>query len=207
MTSPSDPTPDTDRDVEIGRAVARFRTNSGMTQAELAAKMRERGWKWVQPTAWSAEQGKRPLRLAEAVDLAAILSVPLDALLQDPLSRTIGELQVSRADAERRAREATEEETHLSARVRRLTDLKSAHNGQVISWGAAPGLCVMKAFDPDDWDQTAEILLFLGASDRDVSEIRELSLDTDAARPWFDAVNAIWKLLQVLLPTLHSDPE
>jgi hypothetical protein len=37
--------------------------------------MRERGWKWSQATVWSVERGDRPLRLAEAEDLAGVLGV------------------------------------------------------------------------------------------------------------------------------------
>lgn len=42
--------------------------------------MRDMGWKWSQATVWSVESGKRPLRLAEAQDVASILEVPLDRL-------------------------------------------------------------------------------------------------------------------------------
>lgn len=44
-----------------------------MSQKDLAERMRERGWKWSQATVWSIEKGERPLRLAEAEDVSAVL--------------------------------------------------------------------------------------------------------------------------------------
>lgn len=46
-----------------------------MSQQALADRMRERGWKWSQATVWAVEKGERPLRLAEAMDLAQILGM------------------------------------------------------------------------------------------------------------------------------------
>lgn len=60
-------------DMSIGRSVSAFRGD--MSQQALADKMRERGWKWSQATVWSVEKGERPLRLAEAMDLAQILGI------------------------------------------------------------------------------------------------------------------------------------
>lgn len=60
-------------DEQIGRNLTRARGE--MSQKELADRMREYGWKWSQATVWSVEKGERPLRLAEAEDLASILEV------------------------------------------------------------------------------------------------------------------------------------
>ena len=60
-------------DQRIGRNIQALRGD--MTQSDLAAGMRERGWKWTQPTVTSVEKGDRPLRLAEAVSLSEILEV------------------------------------------------------------------------------------------------------------------------------------
>lgn len=59
--------------------------------------MRDMGWKWSQATVWSVESGKRPLRLAEAQDVASILEVPLDRLTSS----------MSPADAHARAAAST----------------------------------------------------------------------------------------------------
>lgn len=68
-------------DHDIGRNVARLR--AGLSQQSLADKMRERGWKWSQATVWAVEKGDRPLRFAEAVDLARVLGKSLGELVQD----------------------------------------------------------------------------------------------------------------------------
>ena len=59
------------RDVLAGRNLAILRGD--MTQATLAAKMRDLGWKWSQATVWAVEKGDRPFRLAEAQDVLGLL--------------------------------------------------------------------------------------------------------------------------------------
>lgn len=60
-----------DDDRRIGENLARLR--GSLTQQALANEMRLRGWKWSQATVWSVEKAERPLRLAEALDVADIL--------------------------------------------------------------------------------------------------------------------------------------
>lgn len=62
-----------EQDKRIGQTVLTLRGD--MTQQAVAVAMRERGWKWSQATMWSIEKGDRPLRLAEADDLAGVLGV------------------------------------------------------------------------------------------------------------------------------------
>lgn len=77
----------------IGGAVRALRERRGASQEAVAEAMRKAGHeKWSQATVWSVEQGTRPLRLAEAADLAATLEVSIDDLLRVP------------DDVERRAR-------------------------------------------------------------------------------------------------------
>lgn len=64
-----------DLDREIGSNVQRERERLGVSQQVLADVMRERGWKWSQATVWAVEKGDRPMRLAEALDLAQVLDV------------------------------------------------------------------------------------------------------------------------------------
>lgn len=71
-----------ERDKRIGRAVSAIRGDR--SQAAIATAMRERGWKWSQATVWSVEKGERPLRLAEASDLASVLGERLDRFLVPP---------------------------------------------------------------------------------------------------------------------------
>lgn len=56
-----------------------------MSQAALAAAMRERGRSWGQATVWAVESGKRALKLSEAEDLAGVLDVDLHELTRLPL--------------------------------------------------------------------------------------------------------------------------
>ncbi|PPH43461.1 hypothetical protein C5D09_14825 [Rathayibacter sp. AY1C9] len=58
-------------DEQIGRNVARLRGR--LSQKDLAAALRTRGLKWSQATVWKVETGERPLRLTEAVEIAAVL--------------------------------------------------------------------------------------------------------------------------------------
>lgn len=67
-------------DATIGQNLQRLRGE--MSQTTLANTMKERGHRWTQPTVVAVEKGERPLRLAEAVDIASILDERLDALLR-----------------------------------------------------------------------------------------------------------------------------
>lgn len=91
----------TEQDQRIGEAVIALRADR--TQQAVADDMRERGWKWSQATVWSVEKGERPLRLAEAGDLAALFGVRLEDLLaetageEDPeIVAALGEYQRAR---------------------------------------------------------------------------------------------------------------
>lgn len=62
----------TERDKQIGRNLAAMRGE--LSQDDLAARMKGRGYKWSQSTVWSIERGDRPLRLTEALDVLQCLS-------------------------------------------------------------------------------------------------------------------------------------
>ena len=74
-----------DRDQMIGENV--FTLRGDMSQKALADAMRERGYKWSQSTVWSVEKGDRPLKLAEASDLAEVFNSSLDGLLVPSFER------------------------------------------------------------------------------------------------------------------------
>lgn len=57
---------------EVGESVKRRRESSLMSQQDLAAAMRQRGYKWSQATVWSVEAGERPLRYTESLELGEI---------------------------------------------------------------------------------------------------------------------------------------
>ncbi len=82
-------------DDQIGRNVAECRDRIGMSQKDVAERMRELGWKWSQATVWSVEKGERPLRLAEADDLARrVFSISAGEFTQaDGFTRTQSAMQ------------------------------------------------------------------------------------------------------------------
>ncbi|MBE1876121.1 helix-turn-helix domain-containing protein [Myceligenerans pegani] len=71
-----------ERDTHIGKNLAAHR--GVRSQTELARAMRNRGWKWSQSTVWAIEKGDRPIKLAEAVDLADELHVRIADLTREP---------------------------------------------------------------------------------------------------------------------------
>jgi hypothetical protein len=88
----------TEQDRQIGRTMAILRGDK--TQQAVADEMRQRGWRWSQATVWSVEKGERPLRLAEAEDLATVLGTPsVHAFLTEPIGAYIqqGVLRASNA--------------------------------------------------------------------------------------------------------------
>lgn len=60
--------------------VRHLRIERDFTQADIAARMAERGYGWYAQTVQKIESYGRPLRLDEAVALSEILRVPLDQL-------------------------------------------------------------------------------------------------------------------------------
>jgi hypothetical protein len=78
----------TEQDRHIGQTMAILRGDK--TQQAVADEMRQRGWRWSQATVWSVEKGDRPLRLAEAEDLAAVLdTVSVHSFLTEPVGAHI----------------------------------------------------------------------------------------------------------------------
>jgi transcriptional regulator with XRE-family HTH domain len=67
-------------DERLGRNVRLLRERAAVSQRQLAEAMAERGHSWHQQTVGRVEDGARPVRFAEAEDLAAILGAPLDRL-------------------------------------------------------------------------------------------------------------------------------
>jgi transcriptional regulator with XRE-family HTH domain len=74
-------------DERIGQNLAI--TRGDMSQKDLADRMRARGFKWSQATVWAIERGERPLRLAEAEEVAHLLSRPLEVLLAQDGEATV----------------------------------------------------------------------------------------------------------------------
>lgn len=71
-------------DAQIGQTLVELR--DCMSQQNLANAMRERGHKWSQGTVWKVEQGERPLRYTEALDLGEILGIDSRRLVDGSLA-------------------------------------------------------------------------------------------------------------------------
>ena len=96
-----------DTDARIGKRLQELRGE--MSQAALAAAMAERGHKWSQATVWSVEQGKRPIRLAEADDVASICGFGIQALVvRDALGERLSEVPGAIAATSHAARQFRE---------------------------------------------------------------------------------------------------
>jgi transcriptional regulator with XRE-family HTH domain len=67
-----------------GRQIRLLRDGRDWNQQELADRMRLYGHSWVQTTVSKTEDGARPLRLNEAVSLAAVFGIPVTGLFTEP---------------------------------------------------------------------------------------------------------------------------
>ena len=85
----------------MGLRLQRFRKSAGLSQAELAQELAERGLPFQQPTILKVEKGTRPLKVDEAVIIAEILNLPVADLIRDARLETGQELLRARAERER----------------------------------------------------------------------------------------------------------
>lgn len=69
------------KDEAIGELIRTLRVREGLSQAELAVMLTDRGIPGMHPqTITKIEAGQRPLRLTEAIAITDAMAVPLDAL-------------------------------------------------------------------------------------------------------------------------------
>lgn len=71
----------TDFNERVGSNVQRFRKAAGLSQADLAQALTQRGASFQQQTVLKVEKGSRPLKLDEAALIADILEMPVFDLL------------------------------------------------------------------------------------------------------------------------------
>jgi transcriptional regulator with XRE-family HTH domain len=71
----------TDFNQRVGSNVQKFRKAAGLSQADLAHALSQRGASFQQQTVLKVEKGSRPLKLDEAVLIADILKMPMFDLL------------------------------------------------------------------------------------------------------------------------------
>jgi len=67
-----------------GRQVRLLRNGRGWNQQEIADRMQLYGHHWVQTTVSKTEDAQRPLRLNEAVSLAAVFQITVTGLFTEP---------------------------------------------------------------------------------------------------------------------------
>jgi transcriptional regulator with XRE-family HTH domain len=98
-----------DFDERAGRLIQEIRQSEGLTQADVAQAMAERGFPMHQQTILKIEKGLRPLRLAEALALAEVLKMDLGLFSEEPLDETLSRWANDIQEAELRAIGALEE--------------------------------------------------------------------------------------------------
>ena len=77
-----------------------YRESNGMTQADLATRLKDAGLAFHQQTIQKMERGERQPRLTEAAAIAHVFGIDLDSLIQDPQVTNLTELSVHVTEAE-----------------------------------------------------------------------------------------------------------
>lgn len=88
-----DAPPKTRPEVLLGERVRSLREQRGWSQDELAARMKDLGFNWLQSTAAKTEKAHRPIRVDEATALASLLDVELNDLVRPTVHPLITRIQ------------------------------------------------------------------------------------------------------------------
>jgi transcriptional regulator with XRE-family HTH domain len=83
----------------VGANVQRFRKAAGVSQAELARQLSERGFSFQQPTVLKVEKGSRPLKADELAAIAEILHIAPGSLFEQVDERLAALDQLRAAEA------------------------------------------------------------------------------------------------------------
>jgi transcriptional regulator with XRE-family HTH domain len=78
------------------------RAASGMTQAELAKKMTDRGYKWHAATVYKVENEERQIQLGEALEAVRIFTMDIEDMVKDSQVAELVTLRQLREDFEDR---------------------------------------------------------------------------------------------------------
>ncbi|MGP9580922.1 helix-turn-helix domain-containing protein [Brachybacterium sp. AOP35-5H-19] len=111
-----------DRLAAVRWNIARYRSKAGLSQADLAERMTERGLKWFPQTVQKVENGSRTLRFDEAVLLARSLEIELWDLLDQPAEAVAEEIAGDFVDARDRLKAAMSDYLRCQERLAILTD-------------------------------------------------------------------------------------
>ena len=82
-------------DIIFARRLRKFRRQAGVTQRELADQMTAAGHKMLPSAICNIEIGRRLVTIGEAVQFAAALGIPLQALLTDGPPHNLIEAQLA----------------------------------------------------------------------------------------------------------------
>ena len=136
-----------DLDRNVATNVRMARETAGLSQDELAERMTERGFGFSQATVWKIEQGRRPLRISEAVALADALDIRgWRDLTFDPgraeHGRVLHRARLAAADAYKQVKEAADAyiqtQVALTLAVRNATDAGFSVTELHTSWLETP---------------------------------------------------------------------
>lgn len=196
-------------DSAIGLKTSSQRKRLDWTQTRLAQAMQDQGWPWTDQVVIKVEKGQRPVRLAESQALASIFGIEISDLLSKTLSRTISDLIVKGAHAQRDAEAKQGEAADLKLQVARLMKLKQAASGETVDWGPNdPRKETLNAFQTLSWPDTISILLELGATNEDVETLSAAYGDRRKSNAYAEQlIEDVWALLRRLLPTLRPASE
>jgi transcriptional regulator with XRE-family HTH domain len=105
-------------DRRIGETVRALRGTR--SQQAVAEAMKKRGHSWVQGTISQIERGVRPLRVAEAHDLADVLGDRVERLLLPRDELVVGSSIFRQLEAVQRISELTERAAELTGELRKV---------------------------------------------------------------------------------------
>lgn len=194
-----------DKDRQIGANLVRIR--DGMSQNDLALKMRERGHKWSAATVWAIEKGERPLKLAEATDVISILGIDLhygldelletDDIMLRPIRKLVdsmrnthneirGKLPAYYHDAVRLAMYAGGELDQLKEEGNRFLLNEICRQLENVGIASVPAnadelMQALEGMRPDEWvEDNRPFSTFLFGTHKEIGETRKaLGLDED----------------------------
>jgi len=186
----------------LGQRLRALRLDRGWSQQEVAERMADLGFSWRQSTAAKTEAAERPVRLNEAVALAAIFDADLGDLVRPELHPLLVRLQLEasrlaqaeqvladteqRRDAERRRVELGRKRVQVLRRASILTAMPAVQAAQIVE-------LLLEVFSPEEW---GEVLLEAGAEPDDV----------EAARAAVDASGDVDDHVRALLIALKLAP-
>lgn len=114
--------------------IARRRNLAGVSQAELAERMTERGVKLFPQTIQKIENGSRTLRFDEAVVLCEALGIELWELLQKPAEEYLDDEVLRFQRAQRRIEAAVKESLEAQERAAIIVDQAGDMGNEDVAW-------------------------------------------------------------------------